>query len=315
MGYHPRIESSEIATLATVRSRNSELWFINNPSLEEAVLGYLAKFSERYSVDLYGFALEGNHMHSLADYLEQNRSDFQRDLNSCVARAVPRYVPSFPGGGLWARRYSGEFVPEAEDIEEYFFYLVLQPVRDGLVDRISDYPGYNCFSDAVNGVVRKFKVIDWASYNEKKRWSKKVNLKDFTQIVELKYKRLPGYEHLSQQEYRKIMLEKLESRRVEAIRERGKPAVGAAVLRQKRPGTTPINSKRSKRWSHRPRILCINPARRRKHYEWYFSIYWSYRESSKKYRSGDLTVEFPPGTYRPHLFTCKSKPPGFPELA
>ena len=48
------------------------------------------------------------------------------------------------------------------DIEEQFFYTVLQPVQDGLVPNINEYPGYNCFEDAIQGKERVFKVINWA---------------------------------------------------------------------------------------------------------------------------------------------------------
>lgn len=237
-----------------------------------------------------------------AEYPGENRADFQRDLNSSVARAVARYVENYPGGGLWAKRFSCEFLPESSDIEEYFFYIVLQPVQDGLVDRISEYPGYNCFHDAVNGVKRRFKVINWAAYNERKRWNKVVNLKDYQQVVELTYKRLPGYESLSQDEYKKLMFKKLEERRLEILQRRSKPCAGAEALRATRPGARPRNTKTSTRNSHRPRILCTNHERRAHYRAWYFGIYFAFKEASKLFREGNLTTEFPDGTYRPPIF-------------
>ena len=266
-------------------------------------MGYCAKFSERYAVGLYALAIEGNHLHQLADYPNGNRAAYQRDLNACVARAVPRYVPSYPGGGLWSRRYSGEYVPGAEDIEEYFFYVVLQPVQDGLVDRISEYPGYNCFCDAVNGISRKFKVVDWAAYNEARRWRADVRLSDYVETVELRYRRLPGYEQLSPEQYRRVMYEKLEARRQRIIAERqGRPAAGRRAIQARRPGSRPRHSKTSQRYSHRPRVLSVCPERRARARAWYFDIYWAFREASRSFRAGNLTVNFPPGTYRPHLF-------------
>jgi REP element-mobilizing transposase RayT len=302
MGYHPRIESREISSLCTTRSRNSELWFINNPQLENAILGYVAKYRERYKIKLYAACLEGNHIHSLAQFPEANRAHFQRDLNSSVARAVARHAPTYPGGRFWARRYSNEFVPGHDDIEDRFFYTVLQPVHDGLVDRISDYPGYNCFSDAINGTARKFKVVNWGAYNSAKRWNRLVKITDFTEIVELKYERLPGYEDMPQDEYRRMMLEKLERRRIEAIAERGKPALGPEKLKDKEPGTLPRHTKVSTRTSHRPRVLSVCSERRQQFIAWYFDIYYRYKEASKAYRAGDLSVVFPEGTYRPALF-------------
>ena len=158
MGYHPRIESKTLCSFLTTRSRNSELWFVNNAALEEAILAFTARSSERYNVKLYALAIEGNHKQMLAKFPDGNRSNFMRDLNSSVARAIPRYTKEYPGGRFWGRRYSQEFVPGDEDIESRFFYTVLQPVQDGLVSKISEYPGYNCFHDAIYGIKRKFKV-------------------------------------------------------------------------------------------------------------------------------------------------------------
>lgn len=304
MGYHPRIETTNIANLSTTRSRNSELWFINNPKLENAILGYLAKFNERYKTKLYAFSIEGNHLHGVALYPEANRSHYMRDLNSCVARAVSRYVPSYPGGRLFARRYSAEFLGEASDIEDRFFYAVLQPVQDGLVDKISEYPGYNCFHDAVTGTPRTFEVIDWAGYNAAKRWGKLVSITDFMHTHTLRYERLPGYENLTQSQYCSLMYQKLEERRQLVLKNRGdKPALGRAALLKMRPGAVPVHTKTSTHTSHRPRVLCANPALRAAMLAWYFDIYYKFKDASARYLAGELHVVFPEGTYKPPQFT------------
>lgn len=169
MGYHPRIESAEYTDSLTTRTRNSELWFVNNSELEHAILGRTAKYAERYEVALYALAIEGNHLQGPAKFAHHNRSAFMRDLKSTIARTVPRYTPSYPEGNLWARRYSNEFLPGAQDVENRFFYTLLQPVQDGSVEKISDYPGYNCFNDAIWGIKRDFKVMNWTAYDEARR--------------------------------------------------------------------------------------------------------------------------------------------------
>ena len=310
VGYHARIESKELSSFLTTRSRNSELWFINNRELEDAILGYTAKFAERYGVKLYALAIEGNHNQAPALFPRGNRADFMRDWNSAIARAVPRYTPQYTGGRLWARRYSSEFLPGNADVEEYFFYTVLQPVQDGLVEKISEYPGYNCFHDAVWGVERKYKVVRWAEYNDAKRYKKNISIKDYTDIAILKYERLPGYEKLSQREYAKLMNEKLEERRIKIVKERYSQGLGfagrEALLKTPR-GAMPRRTKTSTINSHRPRVLSICSDRRAKYIEWYFNIYFAYKDASKQYRAGKLDVEFPQGTYRPY---CRYKQTG-----
>lgn len=303
MGYHPRIESSEYASFLTTRSRNSELWFINNQNLESAILGYVAKYTNRYGVALYGLAIEGNHLQGPALFPNMNRGNYMRDLNSSIARAVPRFTPEYRGGRFWARRYSSEILPAPEDIEEYFFYTALQPIKDGLVEKIKDYPGYHFFHDAVFGIERKFEVIRWKELHLARRFNPSAAIKDFTEIVVLKYQRLPGYEHLSQKEYAKVMYQKLEERRLKIVAERkskGLGFAGRARLLQTRRGAYPKKTKTSAITDHRPRVLSVCPQRRAECKAWYFSVYFDYLKASEEYRSGNFQVEFPKGTYRPY---------------
>ena len=124
---------------------------MNNPQLDQAILGYCAKYAARYGAHIYALAIEGNHVQMCAKFPQGNRASFMRDFNSSVARAIARLTPEFTGGRPFGRRYSVEFVSGSEDIEDRFFYTVLQPVQDGLVPKIREYPGFNCFHDAVWG--------------------------------------------------------------------------------------------------------------------------------------------------------------------
>ena len=303
MGYHPRIEAGELVNFVTTRSLESRLWFVNNPALETATLSYLAKFAARYEAKVYAVALEGNHIQGPIKFPKENRSHFMRDINSCVARAASR-IGNHPGGRFCARRYSNEFLPNGEDIEEYFFYTVLQPVKDGLVPKISEYPGYNCFHDAVTGIKRKFKVVRWAEYNAAKRRDPTIKIIDYTDTVFLQYERLPGYENLSQQEYKKLMIQKLERRRLQIVEERaakGLGFVGRDKLKQTATGSLPRSTKKSTIKDHRPRILCICDKIRHEYKVWYFDIYFKYKSAARDYRLGKPNVVFPKGTYPPHL--------------
>ncbi len=280
------------------------MWFVNNPELEHAILGYAARYSTRYEVKLYALAIEGNHIQSPAHFPNGNRAHFMRDFNSSVARAIPRYQPDYPGGRFWARRYSAEYLPGSHDLEEYFFYTVLQPVNDGLVDDIKQYPGYNCFEDAVTGTARKYKVINWKQFNDARRWDSSVSVEDFTELCTLRYERLPGYESLSNAQYEAMMRAKLAERTMKLLHARNsKPCLGAAKLKEIQPGTRPKNSKTSGPQDHRPRVLSKNPVRRSAGQAWYFSIHFAYKKASKQYRAGNLDVKFPDGTYKPPLFT------------
>jgi hypothetical protein len=304
MPYHPRIECKDVASLQTVRTRGSKLWLVNNEKLEEAILGYAARYSTRYEAKLYALAIEGDHTHNVAVFPKANRAHFMRDFNSAIARSVARLQPDYPGGPLWARRYSSEYLVDAPDIEERFFYTVLQPVNDGLVDDIKEYPGYNCFEDAITGRERTCKVVKWKEYNDARRWNPSVSIEQFTELCTLKYDRLPGYEHLSSKKYEATMRRKLKARtKLILAARKEKPSAGPELLKQTKPGASPKSTKTSGPRDHRPRVLSKDAERRSLGEKWYFAIYFKYKECSKRYRAGELDVVFPPGTYKPPLFT------------
>jgi len=203
------------------------------------------------------------------------------------------------------RRYSNELVPQhPDDIEKQFFYIALQSVQDGLVERISDNPAYNCFHDASRGIKREFELVNWTEYNRARRGKKTVNIKDFTNTYTLKYERIPGYDHLSPKEYATMMANKLEARRQQIVRERkaeNKPFAGPEYLKTVRPGSRPFKTKKSTRNSFRPRVHSACPERRKNCNIFYFSKYSRYKYASILYRSGNLDVKFPNGMYPPHL--------------
>lgn len=309
MGYKPRIETDNLVSFQTIRTTNSELWFINNHKLEQYILGYLAKYKTYHGMKLYAFALEGSHSHYQAVFPKSNRADFARDFHSRMACAVPEFVPEFgEPRKVWGRRYSCEIFPSAEDTEKGFFYSVLQPVADGLVDRISDYPGYNCFHDAIHGIARKYKVFNKAKYNDAKRYRKQIRVKDFIEEFTLEYERLPGYEHLTQKEYAALMQKKLEEHRQEILKLRQNKGLGFAgkeALLKKIPGTRALNPKTSSRHDFRPLSITSSKKRADTVTKWWFDKLDAHKVASKKFREGDLTVEFPKGMYRPPSFTIK----------
>ncbi|MCC6953838.1 MAG: hypothetical protein IT290_06945 [Deltaproteobacteria bacterium] len=302
MALHPRIETPDTPCLCTSRTRNSELWFVNNERLHDAILGYLAKYTDTYQATLYAFAIEGNHLHTDILFPQENRSGFMRAFNSQVARSVQRLVPEFPGGSVLGRRYSNEILPDGADLEEYFFYVALQPVQDGQVEFIRDFDGYHFFHDAVYGIEREFKVVDYKRFNAARKKNPGALLLDFITTYTLKYERLPGYEHLSQKDYAKLMYKKLEKRRLKIVADRRAAGLGFAGRVRRSlviPGSRPFSTKRSSRHSHRPRVLSVCPIRRAEWLRWYFEIYDQYKAASKLFRAGFLDTVFPSGTYRP----------------
>jgi hypothetical protein len=153
--------------------------------------------------------------------------------------------------------------------------------------------------------------VDWARYNSAKRYNKSIRFDDYVRHITLKYERLPGYEKLSQAAYAKMMMRKLEERRQKIVADRLK--VGLSFMGRNRlltiqPGSLPVSTKTSSRYSHRPRILAVDHKRRAEYRDWYFSTLQQYIDASRRYRQGDRKVRFPAGTFLPLLFGGSDTP-------
>jgi REP element-mobilizing transposase RayT len=289
-----------MAWLCTARTINSRLWFVNNQKLENRILGYLAKYQEKYGAVIYAFTIQGNHYHLLAQFPNSNRAAFFRDFNARIAESVRYCVTQFEGGPLFDRRYTHQALPLAEDIKDYFFYCALQPVNAGLTRRISEYPGYNSFSDASKNSKREFKVISWGDYNSDKRHNPDIRIQNYTKIYQLSFTRLPKHSHLSQKAYAKDLLIELEDRRQRILKKQEsdghKSYCSKEMLEQIIPGSKPFTTKKG---SRRPLVLSRCKKAKEAFLEWFFSILQRYWNASVRYLSGDTSVMFPPNTYKP----------------
>lgn len=286
-----RVENPDISSLITARCQNSRLWFVNNSKLEKEILFWLAKYTNKYSVELYAFALMGNHFHIVARFPLVNRAAFCREFNKCVAIAVRYHVPNFEGGTLFERRYAEQALPLDKDVEDKIIYCALQAVSSGLAKNIRDYPGYNSFFDAVAGKKRTLKRVNRAEYNQARRYNKNVSPKDFLEVEVLSYAQLINNYEL------KALCEKKRLELVAKWKKQGKRFPSRAKLRQIIPGSKPKTTKKSSRNSHRPHVLSRCPLAAKEYLKGYFSKIFEHKRAVKKLYAGQFDVAFPAGTY------------------
>lgn len=295
-----RIETGK-ESLLTSRTINSKLWFVRSPEFSQAVLGYVAKYSQQFGVVLYALIIMGNHFHILAGFPRKNRAQFTKHLNARTSSLLKRHQPRYEGGKIWARPYAEQAVPRDVDVEAEFFYCALNPVSSGILENVFDYENYNSFHDASSGRVREYRVVDWAKYNSDKRYNKNIQLDDYVTTYKLEFKRLPGYEDLSPRAYGKALRRKLRAKQAELVKELRKSGTKFAskeILRHTLPGAAPFSTKTSSRFSFRPLVLTGCAKTKQIYLDMYFSIRDAYLRCVEKLLLGKQVV-FPDGTYPP----------------
>jgi REP element-mobilizing transposase RayT len=192
MGQDLRIEDADHTSFITTRTLGSRLWFHKQKHLQERIRAYLGKYQEKYSVIIYAFTILGNHYHLQAKFPHCNRAEFMRDFNSMITRLTKRYVSSCPEGSLWACRYKTQAIVREEDSEEYFLYVALNPISSGLVKKLGDYNnfGYSSCFHSLREAQQSYKIIDWRTFQDKRRFNKKLSPKDFESTYTLTFSRL-----------------------------------------------------------------------------------------------------------------------------
>ena len=107
-------------------------------------LGLLAIAAERFDWTSYAVCLMTNHYHLIVDATQENLSDGFQLLNGLYAQGFngkyKRWGHVF-GERFWCRPL------DEEELESTCLYVMANPVRAGLCERISDWPWSACRYD------------------------------------------------------------------------------------------------------------------------------------------------------------------------
>ena len=293
-----------VGSFVTRRIRNSQLAYAN-PAIQRRVLGALGKYVHKFNVTVYAFCFFGSHDHALYEFDIGTKSPYFRDLGSRTAESIKKNIPGFGGGSVFEKRTSEQAVPpDADGFLDAVLYILLQPVAAGLCKELSDYPGFSCLPYLISGKPLKVEFINGSAYQRAKAKSKdgKVDPAKFIEEYEITFARIPGYEHMSQEDYGKFLIDRVNKRRLEIIAEFDKNGYKwpkKEVICRTRATDCAKNPKKSERGGFHPLIMCKCCEAVQQFLKWHFSIVEQYKIASKKYLAGDLTAQFPIGTIKP----------------
>jgi putative transposase len=121
----------------TINVRDRQLLFTNRQLVETCRTQVQSAFSAtafRLIADCY----MPDHLHLLLEGLTGG-SDFRRCIKQVKQRTSYQAI-RFGVGRLWQPGYHDRILRHDEDLARYIEYILQNPVRAGLVHRVSDYP-------------------------------------------------------------------------------------------------------------------------------------------------------------------------------
>ena len=307
MARKPRFWSP--GTIYELTLRTEHRMFLLKPDIEtENILGScLGRALIKFPVRIHLFESNINHFHclfSLAPEQVGNASLFLRYLHGQSAKQLNLHYKRT--GRVWSSR--GHVIPIADEnaLISQLLYAATNVVKDGLVEKVSHWPGFSTHDQLAHGKRQTFIYFDRTAWWMAGGATRHIPREKFMREVTVEVSPLPGWEHLPaherQSRYRRMVREK--EAEIKTIREfEGRPVIGKAALMHIDPSSKPEFEKKSTPMPHchastkESRDSFINDV---------LKPFWNaYKEASAQFLSGLLTVEFPYGSIPPPLVNVR----------
>ncbi len=267
--------------------RCSERRFFLRPSkaLNDILRYILAVAAERYGVVLHAFCVLSNHLHIVLTDVKGNLPEFERYLDSLVARSINALHGRFET--FWAPgSYSAVALLSPDDVLSKCVYVLANPTAAGLVRRGRDWPGLWSAPEAIGaGPVTVKRPTHFFRADG-----------PMPETAKLELVCPPGFD--SVEAFRAHLVHALAVREDQVARElasKGRPFLGARKVLAQKPDGRPVAGE--PRFELNPRIAGADKWKRIEALTRLKSFLGDYRAAWLAFTRGFRDAVFPYGTY------------------
>lgn len=274
------------------------------PSTLNIIGAALARAQELAPVRLHAAEFNLTHPHTVISACDDqltNIAEFYRIAMSLIARRL-NYWRGREGhlfGGALRLTPCGSHLQAAQKV----LYAMTNTVKDGLTSTVRRSPMFNTYRAQALGQEQRYFDFDFRRYHAAGgQANPRLRLKDFMVWRTLELTPLPGLSGMTPEQIQTYWRKQV--REVEEDTAAKLKAEGRTFMPPTRLMTLDLRDrpKEPRKESHRQPLIHADTAEDAKAYEEkYNEVRKQHRVASIAYRQGDLTVEFPRGTYRPPL--------------
>ncbi|RIL10286.1 MAG: hypothetical protein DCC75_04670 [Proteobacteria bacterium] len=296
LGHPLRDRNPDLYHLVTVRTLEAYIWIVPSDKLNKILGGILARYQEIYRVSIFAYCILGNHLHLVLKPTLPNLDEFMENVLREMARRVNRAIGR--RGYFWSRRYDDQVILSEEDLLEAFLYVTTNPVKHGLVAEASSWPGLHCLHQILDEKPRQYPFVQFSKEDEFG--------KPMISYHTLSLTPLPQMSALNRNNRVRELRAMIAARQKElatARRNAGLGFLGAKAIRSQPRGSKPVTV------SYSPRPICYSkdPEIKRQYRADRRFFCDAYIDASIRFRSGDLTAEFPSHCFKPPLHRTPKK--------
>ncbi len=284
----------------TGRTVQGRFLFKPGPAFNDRLLGILGRAQRRHNLTLIAISVLSNHFHILAvPESARQLAAFMRDFKSKLAREVNRLTGW--SGPVFERRYEMSVVTDEERAQiERLSYVLAQSVKEGLVERVSEWPGVHSAAALIEGTPLTGHWFDRTREYAARNQKEEITRLQFATEEAVILSPLPCWAHLPPETYRARIAGLVEDIETEAALARsfqGEPVLGVEAILAKDPQHRPASIARSPA----PRVHAATKAARKAFYDAYAWFVAAFRQAAEKLRQGDRNASFPTGSFPPAL--------------
>ncbi len=292
-----RIRAGE-TSFVTRRCSQRQLLLLPSAEVNELLIYCVAYVAKRVGMRIHAVTFMGNHYHIVLTDSYGMLPVFQADLNRMIAKALNCFHGRWEN--FWAPgSYDRQLCVCAEDSLDHMVYTMANPSSSGLVEKVDQWPGICTSPEDLDGRVLRCKRPEFF-FDPKGKMPEE---------VELVLEPPPGCEDWDRDDLIRNLRERIEAREAQAYEKYNGRFVGVKRILSMRP--TDIPKTREPRRNTAKRIAAkhkwqrINAIHDLKEFE------REHAECQRRWRAGDLDVEFPDGTWWMKHFTPArvQKPP------
>ncbi len=286
-------------TSVTIQNR-----YLLRPSAEvnDLVLGIVGRAQRKYDMPVMCITVLSSHYHILLFAQDANHmAEFMDYVNTNISKEIGT-LHDWPGT-LFPNRYKHvEVSDDPDDQIARLKYCLSNSVKEFLVDRVSDWPGVQSADALVSGepLIGRWYNRSRESAARQLRKKEDVDEEEFATVERLVLSPLPCWANLSEIEWRQQVAELIVQIEVEAAAERQqkrKSSLGVERILAYNPHHRP----KAVESSPKPRFHARKPEVWKRMWEAWREIVSAFWEASARLLAGERDIEFPEGTFPPHL--------------
>ncbi len=270
-------------------------------AVNETILGCIGRACHLYpEAGLIAYQFLSTHPHLLfAPQDHEVLSAFMGHLAGNIARKVGTALLGW-SGKFWHDRFKPIPILDEEAQVDRLRYLLRNGVKEGLVERPSDWPGVNSLEPLLTGIPA---VGTWYSrteeyYARRRKGGRNIDVSQFAKRYEIPLVPLPCWAEVSDEERQDLVRHlALEIEEEAAEKKRGGQSfLGVQAILE----ADPIARPKKLAQGSAPRAHFRSKSAYERFLEALSIVVEGFIEASKRFRRGDHDVEFPEGTFRPH---------------